>query len=196
MRYSKIFSAGTSDGPSNGLIKKLNDKYDINNFVKISTCTCDGKDSDILTWGKNWQVRDYPSSPNPLFLTYSFQKLALKITNFSFQTPIQLCYSLISSFYGANQEKTVFLQNIYLYDICGRSEHCTSKETLFYSVSDSTTLFTSFTFLVYNGSCPEYAKHFASSGIDFFGTLHQIIPDSIFKMKIYPTPLLFLFLVL
>ena len=192
MRYSKIFSVSTSDGPSNGLISKLKEKYHTNNFVKISACDFDGTDSDILTWGKNCQIRESSLSPNPVFLTYSFPKLAIKLTNFSFQTAKESCYSLESSFYGANQEKTVILQNLYLYDICGLP-YCNSEETNFYSVLDSTTLFTSFTFLSYNGSCPLNAKHFASSGIDFFGTLYQILPDSIFKMKIYPTSFLFLF---
>ena len=173
--YTKMITAQTSDGPSKGLIYKLKQSYDINKYLRLSaskfTPLKNHTFDNVLNWGDDWQIIE---RDKPTFLTYSFQNVAIKIDHFSYQSASEWCFSKRNALYGANIKSNILLQAPTFTDLCGSSSLCQSTKSKFFSVTDTSTIFTSFTFISYDSSCDTNGVHFSGSGIDFFGTMYKI----------------------
>ena len=172
-----------SNNYSIGLLRTINQDAFLLRQLKISSSRQDKGDTDCyLNWGTNCQ---YFNPKGPAFIYFSFDKMAVSLTNYSLKLAPELCFSKNLNSLGINGDKTYILHYLNMSNICKPEDErqlCNASTILINSVNIAEEQLTGLLLSSEVGSCST-GNHVSFNGIEFFGTLYKIPRQPTCKMN-------------
>ena len=168
----KLMIKEISEGESNGFIKYFASNSFLKSKVLINYSDLKAGDKDsFFIWGEKIQIFD---EFNPVYLNYTFDTYSISLTHYSMRGHIKSCYSKTWELYGINNKEIRLIHRGNSSSICSlESKTCDSSNSTVFTIDESISIipFSSFVFKSEDGSC--VGHHFATSGLEFFGTLYS-----------------------